>query len=201
MKKWIARAVLAVVVCAAAIAVWQALRPSPPRAVFLIVIDTLRADRLSCYGYKSHQTANIDALADRGVLFENAFTNASWTVPGMGTIMTSLYPTQLGLVEQPASPGRRFAWRDRREQILYTLSLSMTTLAEVFHGAGYQTAGFVNQPALNNRDGFVQGFDDWFYPVGGDTVIHRDPKDRLLENTLTRKALTPWQPAAESCRA
>ena len=193
MKKWIARAVLAVVVCAAAIAVWQALRPSPPRAVFLIVIDTLRADRLSCYGYKSHQTANIDALADRGVLFENAFTNASWTVPGMGTIMTSLYPTQLGLVEQPASPGRRFAWRDRREQILYTLSLSMTTLAEVFHGAGYQTAGFVNQPALNNRDGFVQGFDDWFYPVGGDTVIHRDPEERLLENTLTRKALTTWQ--------
>ncbi|MCK4775574.1 MAG: sulfatase-like hydrolase/transferase, partial [Candidatus Krumholzibacteria bacterium] len=48
-------------------------------------------------------------------------------------------------------------------------------------------------PALNNRDGFVQGFDDWFYPVGGDTVIHRDPEERLLENTLTRKALTTWQ--------
>lgn len=193
MKKWMAAAVAAVVVCAAAAVVWHLSRPSPSRAVFLIVIDTLRADRLSCYGYKSHQTANIDGLAERGVLFENALANASWTIPSMGTIMTSLYPTQLGLVERPAGPGRRFEWNERREQTVYTLSLSMTTLTEVFHDAGYRTAGFVNQPSLNNRDGFVQGFDDWFYPVGGDTVIHRDPAEPLQENRLTRKALTPWK--------
>ena len=161
-------------------------------AVFLIVIDTLRADRLSSYGYAANSTDNISSLANRGVLFEDAQANASWTVPSMGSLLTSLYPGELGLVEEPAAPGEEFDWNERREQIRYTLTLSTTTLAEVFDGAGFYTAGFVNQPALNNRDGFVQGFDEWFYPAGSDSVIRRNPRIPLLDDTLTRKRVTLW---------
>jgi arylsulfatase A-like enzyme len=194
MKKWIFGGVVVLVLLAAAV-IWRVQRTGkePPQAVFLIVVDTMRADRLSCYGFERHETSNLDALAARGVLFENALANASWTIPSMGTIMTSQYPTQLGLVEVPAEPGKRYRWDERREQIAYTISLSYQTLAEAFHDAGYHTAAFVNQPALNNRDGFVQGFIDWFYPAGGDTIIHRDPSERLLEDELTRPRVTPWR--------
>jgi arylsulfatase A-like enzyme len=167
--------------------------PETPRAVFLLIVDTLRADRLSCYGFSGHVTAKIDSLAARGVLFENVLSNASWTVPSMGTIMTSRYPSQMGLIESPAPTGKRYRWNDRREQLVYTIPLSSNTLAEVFQEAGFHTAAFVNQPALNNRDGFVQGFDDWFYPADGDTVIRRDPRERLLDDKLTRPKITPWR--------
>ncbi len=192
MRKWIFPVVLAVFLAVAAGGVWYALRPPTRRAVFLIVIDTLRADRLSSYGYAANSTINISSLANRGVLFENAQANASWTVPSMGSLMTSLYPGELGLVEEPAAPGEEFDWNERREQIRYTLTLSSTTLAEVFDGAGFYTAGFVNQPALNNRDGFVQGFDEWFYPAGTDSVIRRNPRIPLLDDELTRKRVTLW---------
>lgn len=192
MRKWIFPVILAVFLAVAASAIWYALRPSPRRAVFLIVVDTLRADRLSSYGYAANSTVNISSLADRGVLFENAQANASWTVPSMGSLMTSLYPGELGLVEKPAAPGEQFEWNERREQIRYTLTLSTTTLAEVFTNNGFHTAGFVNQPALNNRDGFVQGFDDWFYPAGSDSVIRRNPRVPLLDDALTRKRTTLW---------
>ncbi len=80
--------------------------------------------------------------------------------------MTSLYPGELGLVEEPAAPGEEFDWNERREQIRYTLTLSTTTLAEAF--------------------------DEWFYPAGTDSVIHRNPRIPLLDDTLTRKRVTLW---------
>jgi arylsulfatase A-like enzyme len=191
------RGIILTAVALAAGVTWYACQSrraaTTPRAVFLIIIDTLRADRLSCYGFAGHHTTNADSLASRGVLFENVLSNASWTVPSMGTIMTSRYPGQLGLIEAAAAPGQRFRWRDRREQIAYTITLSTTTLAEVFRDHGYRTAGFVNQPALNNYDGFLQGYDDWFYPAGEDTIIQRDPAEPLKDNEKTRPRVTQWK--------
>jgi arylsulfatase A-like enzyme len=175
------------------VAVWCTHRPGGGRnAVFLIIVDTLRADRLSSYGYGGHETTEFDALAARGVLFENAVAPASWTVPSMGSIMTGSYPGQLGLLEVPLGKGQNVAARERRDQIAYTIPLYSTTLAEVLRDAGFTTAGFVNQPALNNRDGFVQGFMDWFYPAGSDTVIRRDPASPLEDRRITRKRVTLW---------
>ena len=59
--------------------------------ILLITIDTLRADRLGCYGYKGIKTPNIDALAARGVLFEKAITPVPLTLPGHATILTGKY--------------------------------------------------------------------------------------------------------------
>jgi len=145
------------------------------QAVFLIVVDTLRPDRLSCHGYDAHETPHIDALAQRGVRFTRAQSVASWTVPSMGSMMTSLYPTQLGLVELPGPPGKHYQWQELRDQADYTVSLVEITLAEIFHEAGYRTAAFVDQPGLIESGNFFQGFDEAFFPSGVKKITRFDP--------------------------
>ena len=56
---------------------------SGPPDVLFVLIDTLRADRLSCYGYPRPTSPRIDALAEGGVLFEDVTSQASWTMPSM----------------------------------------------------------------------------------------------------------------------
>lgn len=155
--------------------VWSARRSNQPRGVFLIVVDTLRPDRLSCYGYTKHATPNMDSLAELGTRFTNAHAAGSWTVPSMGAIMVGKYPTQLGLVELPVPPDHRFQWREHRRQILHKLPPHTRTLASVMGEAEFRTAGFVNQPALNYTNGFLQGFVDWFYPAKIDEIRQHDP--------------------------
>jgi arylsulfatase A-like enzyme len=115
--------------------------------VLLISIDTLRADHLGCYGYARPTSPNIDALANRGVLFENAFSPASWTLPGHMSMFTSLYPSFHKL------EARRGSLR---------LDSSERTLAESLKDAGYRTVSFVTHPYLAAKWGFDQGFDLYF---------------------------------------
>ncbi len=68
--------------------------------VILISIDTLRADHLSCYGYKRPITPNLDRLASEGILFKNAYSTAVWTPPAHASMLTGLYPSQHGVVHQ-----------------------------------------------------------------------------------------------------
>ncbi len=182
-------ALLITVVILAGIAIWLA-RPSSsldeavqasaatvrPDAVFLIIVDTLRADRLSCYGYTAHTTPNVDRLASLGVTFTRAQSVASWTRPSVASILTSLYPTQLGLVEQPAPRDQIFEWREKRGQSSHVLLPNIDTMAEIMQRMGFFTGAFVNQPALNHRRSYQQGFREWFYPVTPDTVIQYDPE-------------------------
>ena len=154
--------------------------PTPPKGVFLIVVDTLRPDRLSCYGYEKHSTPHIDQLATSGVRFTRAHSVASWTLPSMGAMLTSRYPTQLGLVEHPGDSGLTFAWRTKRRQLNYRLGPEPATLAERMRAIGYQTAAFVDQPALSLGGCFVRGFDDWYYPVKQGVVAHRDGASRSM---------------------
>ena len=81
--------------------------------IVLIVWDTTRADHFSAYGYFRHTTPNVDQLAKHGVLFENAISPSSWTLPAMASILTSLLPHQHGagadLVIREMGPGR---WRN-----------------------------------------------------------------------------------------
>jgi choline-sulfatase len=60
--------------------------------VILLTVDSLRPDRLGCYGYKRNTSPHIDALAERGVLFRRAFSNSAWTIPCMMSILTSTQP-------------------------------------------------------------------------------------------------------------
>ncbi len=155
---------------------WYLQRGASSDVVFLIVVDTLRADRLSCYGDEDQRTPNIDALAARGVMFDNAISVGGWTVPSMGALMTSRYPTQLGLIEVPRPTRPFFKTRERRQQWEFSIALEFTTMAEALRDAGYHTMAFVNQPVLVNkyREGFSQGFSEWTYPISADSVISRD---------------------------
>lgn len=110
--------------------------------IVFISIDSLRADHLSSYGYPQKTSPNLDRLTDEGVVFSNAFSVTSWTLPAHTSMLTSLYPLSHGVVIDEES-----------------LDENRTTLAEVLKGEGYATAAFVSGPYLNSHFGLNQGFD------------------------------------------
>ncbi len=110
--------------------------------VLLVVIDTLRADHLSCYGYGRETSPNIDRLAREGVLYEQAISAASWTFPAHASLFTGLYPRDHGATSNSK-----------------TLEASFDTLAELLEGAGYDTAGFSNNVWFLESGGLQQGFE------------------------------------------
>lgn len=114
--------------------------------VVLIGIDTLRADRLSCYGYPQQTSPHMDALAADGVLYRNMLTQSSWTKPSFATILTSLYPSSHTAISKP----------DRLPQ-------GALTLAEVLQESGYRTAGLADNINIAPLFGFDQGFDTYTY--------------------------------------
>ena len=121
-------------------------QPATGPNVILIVVDTLRADHLSCYGAKKNQTPVIDGLAADGTRFAHAYSQASWTRPSFGTIFTSLYPSSHRAIHKSD-----------------TLPDAVVTLAEVMQGAGYATVGFANNINVAPLFGFAQGFDQYVF--------------------------------------
>jgi arylsulfatase len=111
--------------------------PEPPQHVLFVVIDTLRADHLSCMGYPRETSPTIDALAARGALFESAISQASFTSPSMVSLMTG-----------------RYIAKERLD-----IPAELPTLAESFARAGWATAGFRSNPILKPEYGFERGFE------------------------------------------
>ncbi len=109
----------------------------------LITIDTLRADRLSCYGSQYPKTPNIDSLAERGVVFSRAFANTSTTLPSHANILLGTTPNYHGV----------------HENLNFIVSQELVTLAEHLKDNGYATAAFVGAYPLDTRFGLSQGFD------------------------------------------
>lgn len=152
--------------------IWFPRRSEGPRAVFLIVVDTLRPDRLSCYGYQDNKTPSIDRLARSGTVFKNAQASSSWTTPSVASILTSQLPSQLGLVETPAdSP---LEWREPRAQLSHTIPRTARTLPALLAEEGFHAAAFINQPLLVAEEGFTQGFEEWFIPLGSEGIRRHD---------------------------
>ncbi len=116
--------------------------PPSPLNVVLVSIDTLRSDRLGCYGAKDVETPAIDRLAREGVRFERAFSPVPLTLPAHWTILTGVQPWHHGSVDNGM-----------------TLSAPpVATLAERFAAAGYDTAAFVAAFVLNRSFGLNRGF-------------------------------------------
>ncbi len=120
-----------------------------PSSVLLITVDTLRADRLGCYGARTVRTPAMDALASEGVRFETVLAQVPITLPSHAVILTGTYPMWNG-VRDFTSPG---------------VPTSLGLLAEAFARHGYDTAGFVSAFVLDSSWGFRRGFqtyDDHF---------------------------------------
>ena len=66
-------------------------------SLLLITVDTLRADRLPFYGYKRNTAPFLGKLAERGIVFTNAYSTSSWTVPAVTSLMTGVYPSSHGI--------------------------------------------------------------------------------------------------------
>src|SRR5262245_53908665 len=113
--------------------------PPPPRPnVVLIVVDTLRADRLGAWGFPRGTTPHLDALARRAVSFPRAYAPATWTLPSVASILTGLHPTTLAATQ----------FRSRIPE-------GAETLAERLGREGYGTAAVVSHILVASRSGFA----------------------------------------------
>jgi arylsulfatase A-like enzyme len=128
--------------------------------VVLVVVDTLRADHLGCYGYPRPTSPFLDSLAAAGTRCADASAPAAWTKPSTGTILTGLYPSRHGALYHGS---------------LLHLPEGERTLAEAFRERGYVTAGFVSNPNIKRVFDFDRGFDTFF--------------DSPVEDTLTRSCI------------
>jgi arylsulfatase A-like enzyme len=125
--------------------------------VLVIVTDTLRADHLSTYGYSRATTPNIDRLASQGVLFENAISVCSWTLPSHASLLTGRYPADHGMGN--AQPMPWFGWGEKSLR-------GYRTLGEALEQNGYRTGAFsANQSYFTSNVGLGRGFihfEDYF---------------------------------------
>ena len=107
----------------------------------LISVDCLRADHVGAYGYARNTTPNIDRFGTEGVIFRNATSVSSWTLPTHMSMMTGLMPSLHGVSHE------------------YKLSSSVPYLPEILADNGYQTLGVAAGDYLSQEWGFERGFD------------------------------------------
>lgn len=119
--------------------------------IALITIDTLRADHLSCYGYKRETSPNIDKIAEEGLRFNNVIAPSSWTAPSMVSLFTSTYPINHGVVYG-------LQWKRHKKYSQDVFSEELTTLPEVLNTLGYTTFGVSSNHNLTADLGFARGF-------------------------------------------
>lgn len=150
-------ALIAILACMALGGCGRASRPN----VVLVVLDTLRGDRLSCMGYRRPTSPRIDAVAAQGALYSRAFATCFWTLPSHASLFTGLHPVQAAATSE-------------------TLHMpeSALSIAEVLDGAGYRTAGFVCNSWVSRERGFAQGFREFVEmwraenQTGGESAEH-----------------------------
>jgi arylsulfatase A-like enzyme/Flp pilus assembly protein TadD len=130
-------------------AAWSVAQPPPKKAaqpdIFLVTIDTLRADHVHCYGYAGVQTPVLDGLAQDGIRFARAFTPSPITNTSHTSILTGLLPSSHGVTD--------FA---------VPLAATHPTWAELLHAHAYRTAAFIGAVILDSKTlapGLDRGFD------------------------------------------
>jgi arylsulfatase A-like enzyme len=109
--------------------------------IFLIVLDTARADHLSLYGYPKDTTPNLVAFAEDAIRFDRAYSTSCWTLAAHASLFTGLLP----ITHQATQENLR-------------LDQELDTLAELLAGAGYETAAFTNNSWISAATNLTQGF-------------------------------------------
>jgi choline-sulfatase len=141
--------------------------------VIVIVIDAARWDHFGVYGYSKNTTPNIDKLAEKSFVFENAISQATWTKPSVASIFTSFYPSRHNV--------DLYSYNIKDGVISNILPNSFTTLAEVLKHEGYATYGLVWNGWVGPELNFNQGFDE--YSVLGPDEYMTNKLVDLLNNT------------------
>jgi len=125
----------------------------------LVLLDTLRADRLGRIHLGSSMTPRLDALGDTSIVFERAYAHAPWTLPSVASIFTSRVPSDHG------AGGRLGAFTG--------LAPEATSLAEALGAAGYRTHAITNVLFMGPRFGAMQGFEGLDFVAPRDNRLHR----------------------------
>jgi len=148
-------------------------RDGPPN-ILLISLDTVRADHMSTYGYARPTTPFIDAMAQKGAVFNQAFSVGNESAYSHASMLTSRYPSEV------AAP----VYRD------YVIPETETLLGEILQAYGYETAGFIAGGHVSDHFGFDQGFDTFSAEKGFASFWHTSSK--ALGWLDERSGEKPW---------
>jgi len=151
---------------------------APPVNIVLIVIDTLRADHLGCYGYFRDTSPSIDAFADEAILFEQAYAPMATTLPSHTSLFTGLYPLEHAIVANVGDGGQPFRSR-----------AGLRAVAELARSDGCTTAAFVSATPLKSVCGLNAGFD-----------VYDQPRAMLRKARETTDAALAWLSAHANAR-
>jgi arylsulfatase A-like enzyme len=155
--------------------------------VILIVVDTLRADRLGVYGNTRGHTPELDAIAAQGVAFDRALAQAPWTQPSMASLFCACNPAVHQVLDYDLALQSLKGARPK----VAVLDGAFQTLAESLHDAGYQTAAFVANPFVLKEYGFAQGFDHFDASFAGNTTRGEVVNDAALTWLDRHRAAQP----------
>ncbi len=136
--------------------------------VFFILIDTLRKDHLSFFGYNRPTSPNIDALLRESYVCTEAYTPSNWTTPSVASLFTGLYPSAHGMTSAA-----------------FRIPDNALMLAEHFRSYGYQTAAFVANQTIAGSNGFAQGFQSFYPPPAPWWSYHQRTAFENLPGRLT----------------
>ncbi len=131
-------------------------RPPTPPNVIVIVVDTLRADHLSHYGYTRETSPGLAEFAARATRFTRAYSTSSWTQPSIASLFTGLLPASHNVVVRGA-----------------VVSAELETVAERLAQSGWQTAAFSGNMLVGKLTGYDQGFGH-FIAHEGNTLAYPD---------------------------
>lgn len=160
--KKIAGLIFSIIVLSSLILVYQKIRiKGKPANLVLIVVDALRADHLTCYGYPRKTTPNIDRMAENAVVCTNAYSQSNWTCTAMASLFTGTYPFVHKIYNDPATIKDRFS----------VIPQGLTLIPEVLKGRGFDTAAFTSCGWVSQNSNFDRGFDEFRLLERSDKVI------------------------------
>ncbi|MGD9495363.1 MAG: sulfatase [Armatimonadota bacterium] len=145
--------------------------------VLLIVLDSVRADRLSCYGYDRPTTPNLDRLAEEGTLFEGCWSESSWTLPVCFTLLTGLAP------------------REHQAEQYRVIPDALPTLPEAMQAGGYRTVLCSANAFIGPVTNLHRGFDRVYIAAQVKPIFKP-----VLKYLLARLGWTDWGGAALTAR-
>ena len=152
--------------------------PRGPHDVIVVLVDTLRADRLGVYGYERPTSPVLDAFAEEALVFERCISQSTWTKPSVASLMTGLFPSEHQVHRYRTPLGDEFV-----------------TLAELLSERGYQTAGVVaNLLVADPAQGYGQGFETFEMPEITNARLPYPTADDVVDACLDRIAAAGPEP-------
>jgi arylsulfatase len=127
----------------------EALATRDDTNIVFVLVDTLRSERMSAYGYERETTPFLTELAETGIRFDHHIAQSSWTKSSMASIWTSLNPIRSGVTK-----------------FNHAISADATLPAEILKEHGFKTVGLYRNGWVHGYFGFDQGFDKYYRPMG-----------------------------------